>query len=279
MAAQDTVVRDDGIRGEGLRVAVREGVATLRIDRPETLNSLTFGIYEELRRRFLELQDEAAVRAVVLVGEGRAFCSGGSVTEIIGPLLQRDAAGMLAFTRMTCDVVRRMRALRKPIVAAVNGIAVGAGAVLATAADCRIFARDARIGFLFNRVGLSGGDMGVAYLLPRIVGLGRASELLFTGEIIESEEAYRIGLANRVVPNDRCTGTAWTLAKRIADGPALGNSITKELLTEEMGMDLEAALGEEARAQALCMESEDFREGHRAFLEKRAPDFHGRARR
>lgn len=249
------------------------GIATLTLDRPERLNALTFGVYAELRDAFDALDRAPEARAVVLTGAGRAFCSGGDVEEIIGPLLDRDPDSLLAFTRLTCDLVRAIRACRKPVVAAVNGTAAGAGAVIAAACDLRIAADGARIAFLFTRVGLSGADMGIAWLLPRLIGLGRATELLMTGEFIDAAEAWRIGLVNRVVAADALAGEARALAERLARGPAHGLAVTKAMLDREAPLDLAAALEAEARAQADCMEHPDFREAYRAFREKRAPEF------
>lgn len=249
------------------------GVATLTLDRPQKLNALTFGVYAELRDTFDALDHEADARAVVLTGAGRAFCSGGDVEEIIGPLLDRDPDSLLAFTRLTCDLVRAIRGCRKPVVAAVNGTAAGAGAVIAAACDLRIAADQARFAFLFTRVGLSGADMGIAWLLPRLVGLGRATELLMTGEFINAAEAWRIGLVNRVVPADALAGEARALAERLARGPCHGLAVTKAMLDREAPLDLVTALEAEARAQADCMEHPDFREAYLAFREKRAPEF------
>lgn len=249
------------------------GVATLTLDRPERLNALTFQVYDELRNTFRALDTEAGVRAVVLTGSGRAFCSGGDVNEIIGPLLEREQEGLLEFTRLTCDLVRAIRGCRRPVVAALNGTVAGAGAVIATACDVRIAAETARIAFLFTRVGLSGADMGASWLLPRIVGLGRATELLMTGDFIDAPEAHRIGLYNRVVPGERVREEAHDLAERLARGPSFALKVTKDLLNREAHMELEAALETEAQAQAICMQMPNFREAYQAFLEKREPEF------
>jgi enoyl-CoA hydratase/carnithine racemase len=210
---------------------------------------------------------------LVLTGTGRGFCSGGSVNEIIGKLVQRKRDSLYQFTRLTCNVVQNMRSLKKPIIAAVNGIAAGAGAVLALASDLRIVSEQAKFAFLFVKVGLSGADMGALYLLPSIVGLGKAKELLFLGDSIDAQEAYRIGLANRVVPHERLMEETYALAHRLQEGPRYALGVTKELLEAEARMEMEAALEAEARAQAKCMESADFLEGYRAFVEKRAPRF------
>ena len=248
-------------------------VATITLNRPERLNALTFDVYEELRDAFRALNGEAGVRAIVLTGAGRGFCSGGDVEEIIGPLLERDAAGLLSFTRLTGDLVLAIRQCRKPVVAALNGTVAGAGAVIATACDIRLAAPSASIAFLFTKVGLSGADMGAAWLLPRIVGLGIASELLLTGEFIEAEEARRIGLYNRVIPQDRLLSEARALAERLARGPSEAFGVTKESLDDEAPLDLAAALEAEARAQARCMQSPNFREAYQAFRAKREPRF------
>jgi len=253
--------------------SVEDRVATIRLNRPDTLNSLTFEVYTELARAFTELKDDSSVRSVVLTGEGRGFCSGGSVNEIIEKLIVRDIKEKYRFTRLTCDVVKNMRRLRKPILAAVNGVAAGAGAMLALASDIRICSEQARFAFLFVKVGLAGTDMGAAWLLPRVVGAGRATELLMTGETIDAKEAYRIGLANRVVPAEELMSQTVALAKKLADGPALALGLTKELLNNEASMSLEEALEAEAQAQCWLMEAPEFREGYQAFIEKRPPSF------
>ena len=250
-------------------------VATITLDRPEALNSLTFEVYRELTQTFLGLKDRPGVRAVVLTGAGRAFCAGGDVKEIIGELLGRDQKALLEFTRMTCDLVRAMRALPRPIVVSLNGTVAGAGAALAVASDFRVAAETAKIAFLFVKVGLSGADMGVAHLLPRIVGLGRATELLMTGEFIDAAEALRIGLYHRVVTAERLAAETAALVERLVRGPSAGIAATKDALNREMHMDLESALGEEARMQAELMTQPDFREGFDAFMAKRPPRFTG----
>lgn len=248
-------------------------VATLTLDRPERMNALTFEVYDELRRAFYELHDEDRVRVVILTGKGKGFCTGGDVEDIIGALFARDYQGLLAFTRMTCDLIQAMRACRKPVIGALNGTVAGAGAVIATACDMRIADESARIAYLFTRVGLSGADMGAAWLLPRIVGLGKASELLMTGEFITAEEAHRIGLYNRVVPDGGALDEARALAERLARGPAMALEITKDSLNREAAMDLPAALEAEAQVQAALMLHPDFREAYDAFREKRKPSF------
>jgi enoyl-CoA hydratase/carnithine racemase len=249
--------------------------ATLRLDRPDSLNALTFEVYQELTDTFRALADRRSVRAVGITGTGRAFCTGGDVKDIIGDLLHRDADGLRAFTRLTCDLIRAMRALPQPIVASLNGTVAGAGAAIAIASDVRIAAETARIAFLFVRVGLAGADMGAAYLLPRIVGLGRASELLMTGEFIDAAEAHRIGLYNRVVPADALPAATRDMLEALARGPADGLALTKDALNREMAGDLEEALEHEAHVQAELMRGADFREGFAAFMEKRRPRFEG----
>jgi enoyl-CoA hydratase/carnithine racemase len=255
---------------------VENGVATVTFARPETLNSLTFDVYAELERLAAECQIDEAVRVLVLTGTGKGFCSGGDVHEIIGELGKRDIKGMLQFTRMTGAVVRNLRLLEKPVIAAVNGIAAGAGAVLALAADFRLLADTARFAFLFTRVGLTGADMGAAFLLPRVVGFGRATELLMLGDTIDAQTADRYGLAYRIVPGDRLLDEARMLARRLADGPAQALGMTKRMLNNEWGMDLVSAVEAEAQAQALLLMAEDHKEFYRAFTEKRPPRFTGR---
>lgn len=249
------------------------GVATLTLDRPERLNALTFEVYDELRRVFPALSEEKAVRAVVVTGTGRAFCSGGDVEDIIGALFERDFRGLLDFTRMTCDVVRQVRACRKPVIGALNGTVAGAGAVIATACDMRVAAESAKIAYLFTRVGLSGADMGAAWLLPRIVGLAKASELLLTGEFISAREAERIGLYNQVVPDGEALPAALELARKLARGPSFAIEITKDALVREAAMDLPSALEAEAQIQAALMMHPDFRESYEAFVAKREARF------
>lgn len=249
------------------------GVATITLDRPERLNALTFDIYHELVRTFRALDAEAGVRAIIITGTGRAFCSGGDVLDIIGKLLGRDESELLAFTRTTCELIAAMRGCRQPIVAAVNGTAAGAGAVIAAAADMRVAARSASIAFLFTRVGLSGADMGAAWLLPRLVGFGRATELLMTGDFIDADEAHRIGLYNRVVDDEAVMAEARALAEKLASGPSRAIGITKDALNREASMDLAAALEAEAGIQASLMRDPDFREAYDAFREKRRPRF------
>ena len=249
------------------------GVATIVLNRPQRMNALTFEVYRELGEVFRDLADEPGVRAIVLTGQGKAFCTGGDVHDIIGALFERDADGLYEFTRMTCDVIEAMRACPQPIIAALNGTVAGAGAVLATAADLRVAAESARIAYLFTKVGLSGADMGMCWLLPRIIGYGRATELLMTGDFITAAEAERIGLYNRVVADDNVLEVALNLAEQLAKGPAHGIGVTKQQLDEEADMAFVAALDREARVQAECMRSSDFREAYDAFVEKREARF------
>ena len=248
-------------------------MATLTLNRPERLNALTFGIYDELRRAFYELHEEEDVRAVILTGSGRAFCSGGDVEDIIGVLFERDFRGLLEFTRMTCDLVLAIRRCRKPVIGALNGMVAGAGAVIATACDLRVAAESAKIAFLFTRVGLSGADMGAAWLLPRIVGLAKATELLMTGDFVTAAEAHRIGLYNRVVPDGTALAEASKVAEKLSRGPSFALEITKDALNREASMDLEGALEAEAQIQAALMLHPDFRESYDAFVAKRSPEF------
>jgi len=258
------------------RYEVAEGVATITLDRPELLNALTFDIYAQLRDLMAALRTDTEVRAVIITGEGKGFCSGGDVNDIIGPLFEMDVKGHLEFTRMTGELIANMRLLDKPIIAAVNGTAAGAGAVIALASDLRVLSSAARFAFLFTKVGLTGADMGAAYLLPRIVGQGRASELLLFGDTLDAATAERWGLANRVVEPDELLATAREWAQRLASGPGLALSMTKRMLTNEWNMDLLTALESEAQAQALLLMGEDHRIFYDAFRAKVAPAFVGR---
>lgn len=251
-------------------------VARISLNRPATLNSLTFEVYAELRDTFAALNREPHIRAVILTGQGRGFCSGGDVEAIIAQLLERRGEGMTEFTRMTGELTRNICELRKPVVAALNGVTAGAGAAIALACDFRLAAEGVKIAFLFNKVGLAGADMGVAYLLPRLVGTARAMELLCLGEPILAERAEQIGLVNRVVKAEDLQSEALLLAQKLAAGPTFAIGMTKVQIYSEWTMALPAAIEAEAQAQALCMLTEDFAEGYRAFKEKRLPQFHGR---
>jgi enoyl-CoA hydratase/carnithine racemase len=248
-------------------------VATITLNRPERLNALTFEVYTELRDTFRALDTEPGVRAIVITGAGRAFCSGGDVEDIIGSLFSRDAAGLLEFTRLTGDLILSIRQCRRPVVAALNGTVAGAGAVIAAASDIRIAAEGAKIAFLFSRVGLTGADMGAAWLLPRIVGMAHASELLLLGDFIGAERAAQIGLYNRVVPAERLMAEAYEVAVRLARGPSAAHGVTKRALNEEASLDLVSAIEWEARAQAECMQDPNFREAYEAFRARREPRF------
>jgi enoyl-CoA hydratase/carnithine racemase len=258
------------------RFEIENAVATITFDRPERLNALTFEAYADLRDLLAELPHRDDVRVVVITGTGKGFCSGGDVKDIIGALQGMGAKELLDFTRMTGTVVQRMRECPLPIIAAVNGVAAGAGAVIALAADLRILARSARLSFLFTKVGLAGADMGSAYLLPRLVGLGRATELLLLGEDVEPARAAEIGLANRVVEDEALMKEAADLAARLAEGPATAYATTKMLISRELDSDLAGSLELEAYAQALLMTSDDHREFYRAFTEGREPNWSGR---
>lgn len=249
------------------------GVATITLNRPERLNALTFEVYRELTDTFADLRDNNKVKVVVITGAGRAFCSGGDVPDIIGELFKRNMDGLLEFTRMTCELVRNIRLLPKPVIASLNGTTAGAGACIALAADLRIASNAAKIAFLFVKVGLAGADMGAAYLLPRVVGLAKATELLYTGDFISATEAERIGLYNRVVPEEQLSDVTREFAGKLLRGPAFAIAKTKEILNRELHMNLETALECEAQAQAICMQHPDYREAYEAFVAKRTPNF------
>ena len=253
----------------------REGVGWITLNRPERLNALTFEVYRELTDTFAALRGEAEVRAVVITGAGRAFCSGGDVRDIIGELQGRDMEGLLEFTRMTCELVRNIRTLRKPVIASLNGTTAGAGACIALASDLRIASTEARIAFLFVKVGLSGADMGAAHLLPRLVGLAKATELLYTGDFIDAAEAHRIGLYNHVFAPHELEAETRAFAHRLARGPAFALAVTKEMLDREMDTSFDTALELEAQAQAVCMQHPDYNEAYEAFMGKREPKFRG----
>ncbi|MGH2697767.1 MAG: enoyl-CoA hydratase family protein [Actinomycetota bacterium] len=254
----------------------RSGIATVTFSRPDKLNALTFDGYADLRDLLSELPHRDDVKVLVITGTGRGFCSGGDVNDIIGALREMDSRSLLDFTRMTGQVVQRMREVPLPIIAAINGIAAGAGSVIALAADLRVLARSASYSFLFTKVGLAGADMGSAYLLPRLVGLGRATELLLLGDKVDSETAERIGIANRVVEDADLAAVTGELAARIAAGPTFAYGATKLLLTRELDMDLGGSLELEAMTQALLMTSGDHKEFYAAFREGRNPVWTGR---
>ena len=262
-------------RARHLRLDVEDRVAVLALDRPERKNPLTFESYAELRDIFRALKHEPEVRAVTLTGTGGNFSSGGDVFEIIGPLLERDMPGLLDFTTLTGEVVKAMRACPQPIVAAVDGVCAGAGAILAMASDLRFGTARAKVAFLFNRVGLAGCDMGACAILPRIVGYGRASELLFTGRAMGGEEAERWGFFNRLSAPDSVLEEAKGMAAELARGPSFANAMTKRMLQMEWDMSLDQAIEAEALAQSVCMQTRDFRRAFEAFAAKRAPIFEG----
>ena len=253
----------------------RDGVLIISLNRPERINALTFEVYGELRDLFRHLKEnEPQVRSIVLRGEGeRGFCSGGDVEDIIGQLFSRDMPGLLEFTRMTGALVEAIRTTRPPVVGALHGIVCGAGAVMALACDVRIVEPNTRFAYLFPKVGLSGADMGASYLLPRIVGLGRATELLLTGDWVNAERAEQIGLATRIVEKDALFDEAFAFAKKLAEGPAFAHAMTKRMLEYEGHVDFKTGIEAEAQAQAICMEHPDFLEAHNAWKEKRAPKF------
>jgi enoyl-CoA hydratase/carnithine racemase len=254
-------------------------VATITLNRPERKNPLTFESYAELRDLFRDLNYATDIKAVVVNGAGGNFCSGGDVNEIIGPLVRMqeadDMAGLLAFTRMTGDLVKAMRHCPQPIIAAVDGICAGAGAIIAMASDMRIGTPRAKTAFLFVRVGLAGADMGACAILPRIIGHGRASELLFTGRSMSADEGERWGFFNRLVETEKVLSDAQALAKELADGPTFANGLTKTCLHQEWAMDLDSAIEAEAQAQAICMQTKDYGRAYRAFVAKQKPVFAG----
>ena len=251
------------------------GVATVTLNRPERKNPLTFESYAELRDTFRALVYAPAVKAVVIAGAGGNFSSGGDVHEIIGPLTRMEMPGLLAFTRMTGDLVKAMRACPQPIVAALDGVCVGAGAIVAMASDIRIATPETKTAFLFTRVGLAGCDMGACAILPRIIGHGRASELLFTGRVMTAEEGERWGFHNRLVPAEILLQEATAFARSLAAGPTFAHGITKTQLHQEWNVSLDTAIEMEAQAQAICMATNDFRRAFEAFADKRRPEFKG----
>jgi enoyl-CoA hydratase/carnithine racemase len=261
--------------GRHFRWEVAGKVATVTLDRPEKKNPLTFESYAELRDTFRALAYDATIKAVVVTGAGGNFCSGGDVFEIIEPLTRMKMPELLAFTRMTGDVVKAMRLCPQPIIAVVEGVCAGAGAILAMAADLRYGTAESRTAFLFTRVGLAGCDMGACAILPRIIGQGRAAELLYTGRAMTGEEGERWGFFNALYPSDAILTAGQTMAARLADGPTFAHGITKTMLHREWSMDIEGAIEAEAQAQALCMATQDFRRAFDAFATKQRPDFKG----
>ena len=264
-----------GYRATHFQWELSDGVGCITLDRPERKNPLTFDAYAELRDLFGQLRHADDVKVVVVSGAGDNFCSGGDVHEIIGPLVRLKAPELLMFTRMTGDLVKAMRACPQPIVAAVDGVCAGAGAIIAMASDLRLGTARSKTAFLFNRVGLAGCDMGACAMLPRIVGQGRASELLYTGRALGGEEGERWGWFNRLVAPDALQGEAMAVARSLADGPTFANGITKTMLHQEWAMTIEQAIEAEAQAQAICMMTEDFERAYRAFVAKQKPRFEG----
>ncbi len=259
----------------GARTQLDAKVLTVTLDRPARKNALTFQLYRELTDLFTSLQSDAAVKAVVLTGAGADFCSGGDVHEIIGPLTRSSSQQLLEFTQMTGDLVKAMRACPQPVVAAVDGICAGAGAILAMASDLRLGTERSRVAFLFMRVGLAGCDMGACTMLPRLIGLGRASELLYTGRALPGTTAYDWGFYNELCSPESLNERALELAGTIAQGPSMAHAMTKRMLLEEWALPLLEAIDAEARAQAACMETNDFRRAYEAFVAKRPPRFEG----
>jgi len=275
MSANPVTLPVSGYQAQHVRLAVDGKVATLTLNRPDKKNPLTFESYAEIANIFRAAAKDKQVKAFVITGEGGNFCSGGDVFEIIGPLVEMDTVGLLEFTRMTGEAVKAMRQCPQPIVAAVDGVCAGAGAILAMASDMRLGTAKAKVAFLFNRVGLAGCDMGACAILPRIVGQGRASELLYTGRVMGGEEAERWGFFNRLVAPDNVLAEATKLAREFADGPTFANGMTKRMLEMEWAMSVEQAIEAEAVAQALCMKTEDFARAYRAFAAKQKPAFEG----
>lgn len=264
-----------GYQASHFLFAVDAGVATLTIDRPERKNPLTFDSYAELRDLFRALAHAADIKAVVIAGAGDNFCSGGDVHDIIGPLTQLDMPGLLAFTRMTGDLVKAMRACPQPVIAAVDGVCAGAGAMLALASDIRLGTARSKTAFLFTRVGLAGCDMGACALLPRVIGQGRAAELLYTGRSMTGEEGERWGFYNSLHAPDALQGAAQAFARGLADGPTFAHGMTKTMLQQEWNMGVDQAIEAEAQAQAICMATNDFHRAYHAFVGKQKPVFEG----
>jgi enoyl-CoA hydratase/carnithine racemase len=264
------------VKIQSFEFTVQDCIGRIFLNRPEAYNAITFDVYREMSELFSELRSDPQIRAVIITGRGKAFCSGGDVREIIGPLLDRGEEELRQFTRLTCELIWNMRQFPVPIISSLNGVTAGAGAMIAIASDFRIAADAAKIAFLFVRVGLSGADMGACYLLPKIVGLTKATELLMTGDFITAQEAHRIGLYNKVVSSEELEETSLTLATQLADGPATGIAVTKQQINEETLPELSKVLDLEATVQARCMMHPDFREGYAAFTEKRKPSFQQR---
>jgi enoyl-CoA hydratase/carnithine racemase len=274
-AANPVTLPLSGYTAQHVRLAVDGAVATITLNRPERKNPLTFESYAELGNIFRAAARDKGVKAIVITGAGGNFCSGGDVFEIIKPLTEMDTSGLLDFTRLTGELVKAMRAAPQPIIAAIDGVCAGAGAIIAMSSDIRFGTANAKVAFLFNRVGLGGCDMGACAILPRIIGQGRAAELLFTGRSLGGEEAERWGFFNRLAAPADVLAQAQTLAAELAAGPTFGNAMTKRMLEMEWAMSVETAIEAEAVAQALCMETKDFDRAFRAFADKRKPVFEG----
>ena len=264
-----------GYKANHFGYSVSGKVATITLNRPERKNPLTFDSYGELRDLFREMVYASDVKAVVFTGSGGNFCSGGDVHEIIGPLVKMDMPELLQFTRMTGDLVKAMRACPQPIIAAIDGVCTGAGAMIACGSDMRIATARSKLAFLFVRVGLAGADMGACTLLPRLIGLSRAADLLYTGRVVGGEEAERFGFYNRLVEPDALPGAADALAKELADGPTFGHAMTKTMLWQEWNSGLGECIEAEAQAQAICMQTKDFERAYHAFAAKQKPVFEG----
>jgi enoyl-CoA hydratase/carnithine racemase len=264
-----------GLSPRHFRWHCEDRVATVTLDRPERKNPLTFDSYAELRDTFRGLAHASDVRAVVITGAGGNFCSGGDVHEIIGPLVEMSMPELLQFTRMTGDLVRAMRECPQPLVAAVDGVCAGAGAILAMASDFRYGTARARVAFLFSRVGLAGCDMGACAMLPRLIGQGRAAELLYTGRAMSADEGLAWGFYNRLCASEALLADAGRLAAELASGPGFAHAMTKKMLHQEWSMGLDEAIEAEAQAQAICMQTRDFRRAYEAFVAKRKPQFEG----
>lgn len=264
-----------GFKPQHFNWRVEGGVAVVSLNRPDRKNPITFESYAELRDMFRALRNAGDIKAVVFGSNGGNFCSGGDVRDIIGPLLDRDMKGLLEFTRMTGDLVRAMNTCPQPVIAAVDGVCVGAGAMIALFSDLRLGTPAAKTAFLFTRVGLAGCDMGACAMLPRVIGQGRAAELLYTGRVMKADEGERWGFFNRLVAPDQLEAEAIALAQSLAEGPTFGHMMTKTMLAQEWSMSLDQAIEAEAQAQAICMQTRDFRRAYEAFIAKGTPRFAG----
>jgi enoyl-CoA hydratase/carnithine racemase len=264
-----------GYKSRHFKFEVQDKTAAITLNRPDRKNPLTFDSYVELRDLFRSMADASDINAIVITGAGENFCSGGDVHEIIGPLTKLDMPGLLAFTRLTGDLVKAMRACPQPIIAAIDGVCAGAGAILALASDIRFGTTRSKIAFLFTRVGLAGCDMGACALLPRVIGQGRTAELLFTGRSMSGEEAERWGFLNRLCSPETLLTEALKLAAELASGPTFAHSMTKKMLQQEWNMGVDQAIDAEAQAQAICMATNDFHRAYHAFVDKQKPDFKG----